>query len=878
MCDPHGVHQGRAALPPPLEPAWSALAGQAATLVGEQNLGQGILVAVGNYRGMFDRLASGGLDVPGVRVAAPDASFRDQPEAMPSDVRDKLVAVLTGAVGLINPIAGLLVSAADLSAALVKKWRETPVRDLRPHAVLYDTLRAATSSGPTLLLFEDITGPGRELIWKILLYHATWTRDRRLLVVAGADGPPAFEPRDGRDPLDGFPPVLKQVRQAVSAGRATWHWLPFLDLNRVTDWVGAVDPDIGRQLIAVSGGDDKIAARNWARWVSDGYVRRDHTGRWVLGGSGDPIEGDVFDTLATRLLGTDAVDASIDALELGRQMLEYASLSGTSFSLAAVAKVLSDDRSDVTARQVEELGDLLRPHNGEPWLMDTCGNAEIPVGGQPTWHWLYRFSSTELAVFLKAAWPVANDTGQQNDAAIRLLRAVQEIHEDHCLFYPCCYQLARTAGDAQEAGKYSSRIAADARRQQLTVHADVLLSVPDDKLALADLVQTANDLLRDGKLDLAALVGERGQSMADRIGSTYQQAEASHAFGRILDWSGQHALAIPPLDLSVGLWRALADGSPGDVPAQETLVVALSDIGVAYRNLRRMQESIDALEEAVRRAERLLELAPGNARAQRNLALRQQALGVSYEWAMKWQEAIDALREAIGLFGRLHDADPESPEYQRDLGLAYGALGSAYTSSRRPREALAPLAEAVLWLQGLLEADPGNQDIQRQLCVRLENQGSAYTDLGLVDQAVKTLDRAVVLRQELFIAEPAVVDNKYRLAMALGSQGVAYRGARQVAESVESLEKALGLYQELIESDPVGVSYWRGMAIRLADLGKTLHMAGQYEASKQRFDEALAVIGALVQSDPENADFRHIFDATSSALEQARQHTPPTSQ
>ena len=110
-------------------------------------------------------------------------------------------------------------------------------------------------------------------------------------------------------------------------------------------------------------------------------------------------------------------------------------------------------------------------------------------------------------------------------------------------------------------------------------------------------------------------------------------------------------LGDPPAHLSVRLWRALAEGSPGDTPAQEALVVALSDIGVAYRNLRRMQESIDALEEAVRRAERLAELAPGNARAQRNLALRQQDLGVSYEWAMKWQEAIDALREAIGLFG-----------------------------------------------------------------------------------------------------------------------------------------------------------------------------------------------------------------------------------
>ena len=377
---------------------------RAAALVDAQNLRPEIFVAVDNYRGLFRHLASGGLGVPGVRVAAPDASSCDRPGTIPSDVRDKLVTVLGSAAGLVNPVAGLLVAVGDLGVTLVKKWRETPVQDLRPHAVLLETLRAATSAGPTVLLFENITGADHELIWEILLYHVTRMPDRRLLVVVGADGPSSLELQNGHDPLDGFAPVLRQVKEAVAKKRASWWWLKPLDLRRVRQWVGAVDMGIGQQLIAVSGGDDETAAHNWARWVSDGYVRQDRAGRWMPTGSDDPLEVSIFDVLATSLPGTDAVPASIDALGLARQVLEYAALSGMNFSLAAVGRVLSADRGDVTAEEIEELADLLTPTRDRPWLIETCEHAEILVGGEVTWHWLYRFASTELAAFLEAGW------------------------------------------------------------------------------------------------------------------------------------------------------------------------------------------------------------------------------------------------------------------------------------------------------------------------------------------------------------------------------------------------------------------------------------------------------------------------------------------
>jgi NTP pyrophosphatase (non-canonical NTP hydrolase) len=358
----HSHVMQRGPLLPPPEPSWSSLVNRAAALVGKTKLEPEIVVAVGNYRGVFRNLLGGRLGVAGVRVAAPDSSLRERPDALPSDVRDKLIATLGGAAALINPIAGLLVSAGDLGVTLLRRWQETPQPQLQPQMVLFDTLKAATASGPTVLLFEDITAPGRELIWQISLYHATRLPDRSLLVVVGADGPERLEQVNGDDSLVGYPPILKQVKAAVLANRASWCWFPPLSVARVAEWVGPVDDDVAERLIAVSGGNDDIAARRWDEWVESGHVSNVR-GRWSTTGIDDPIERDLLEVLSNRLTEAAHATPALDVVGVARKALAaMLGLATEAASLLDIQKrVITDaiDASEGRLRFEEELGDLL---------------------------------------------------------------------------------------------------------------------------------------------------------------------------------------------------------------------------------------------------------------------------------------------------------------------------------------------------------------------------------------------------------------------------------------------------------------------------------------------------------------------------------------
>lgn len=751
----------------------------------------------------------------------------------------------------------------DLAVTLVKKWRETPVQDLRPHAILLETLRAATSAGPTVLLFEDITGPYRELIWEILLYHVTRMPDRRLLVVVGADGPPSAELENGHDPLEGFAPVLRQVKDAVAKKRASWWWLQPLDLRRVREWVGAVDTGIGQQLIAVSGGDDEVAMHNWTRWVGDGYVCQDRVGRWMPTGSDDPLEVSILDVLATSLPATDAVPASIDALGLARQVLEYAALGGMNFSLAAVGRVLSSDRGDVTAEEIEELADLLTPTRDRPWLIETCEHAETLVGGEVTWHWLYRFASTGLAAFLKAGWSIANEGDHQGTVALKLLEAVRDAHDDHPLFFECCYRLARTAENSQEAEKYSARIAGAARGRQLTVRAHVLLSLPgDDELALDQLARTTDELRQHGQLSLSTRVGARSYEMASRIGSRSQRAEASRTYGRTLNWSKQHAQAVPLLEESVRLERALLEDTPGDTRCQFNCATAFSDLGSAYRNLDRTREAIHCLEKAVSLFRRLTQSTPESAFFRRSLAKGTSSLGAAYHSGGRYQEATEWLKDAILLLRGLLDSTPDADDGardKRDLAIDLGNLGAIYLSADLARDAVELLEEAVLLLRGLLGTDPTNPDYRRQLAGQLVTQSVAYMSVARASDAVASAEEAVALRQALLASDPTVAYHQRELAFEFGSLGATYYKAGRASESIGALQSAISLYRRLVDFDPANAAYQRELGIRLREIGIAFWSTGQAEASRRSVEEAISLLQRLVESDPDNADYRQVL-------------------
>ena len=164
--------------------------------------------------------------------------------------------------------------------------------------MLLDTLYAATESTGAAVVVMDDLGAADEFVWSTLLYHAARFTDRRLLVVAGVNGPPTLT---AYAPLRGWPPLLERVRAAGHARWTTARRRPAFSNFAVLSLLGRVDAPLARRLIAVSSGDSDVAGIRWQQWLRAGYVAFRGTKRRAVPSIADPIERKVHAVLTSRL-------------------------------------------------------------------------------------------------------------------------------------------------------------------------------------------------------------------------------------------------------------------------------------------------------------------------------------------------------------------------------------------------------------------------------------------------------------------------------------------------------------------------------------------------------------------------------------------------
>jgi tetratricopeptide (TPR) repeat protein len=756
------------------------------------------------------------------------------------------------AVALVNPVFALLVAVGDLAASglteLLAKWRQTGLEQLRqrPDQVLSDTIDAVTKSGPTVLALEDITGPGREPLWQTLLYHATRMRDRRVLVVVGADGPQSLEPSGSNDPLVGFAPLLGQVREAVRLKRASWWWVAPLDVPQVRQWVGPIDIGLAERLIAVSGGDDARAAGFWQQWVATGHVRKDTSGRWSRTTVDEPIEREIKDVLFARLSGTRTIPDGVDPKDLARQGLELAALSGPTFSAMAVSEVLGAQRRGVSAEEIADLLDELTPADSKQWLIYTGEPAPVSEGSDRSLHRIYHFATEDLAAFLSARWLGVHDGMSKQDMALELLTTVRRVHHDDPLFDSCCYQLARSAGRPLLAARYAHRMAAADRQKNLLVRAYILLAVDgDDMLAVDDVLRTAEDLLLVGQLTMAVRLGKRGHELTSSSVSQSPRARACNVYGRALDWSGHDQAAIPLLEEGVRLCRVPLERYPANAAYLRALAVGLGDLGVAYLAAGRGQAATDCLQETVQIIRGLLEGDPANDTYQGDLVVHVGRLGESHRDAGRDQAAADCFQEALRIRRGLLKRDPTNAAQRRELALQLTDLGSLRRAEVRDQEATDALNEAVLLLRGLLEEDPTNTGHQMDLAVSLRELGVAHRDAGRDQAATDSFQEAVQIDRGLLKRDPANTGYQEQLARSLKDLGVAHRDAGRDQAAIDALNGVVQLMRGLLKRDPANVAYQGHLASSLVDLGVAHQNAGRYQEGADAANEALRLLRGL---------------------------------
>jgi tetratricopeptide (TPR) repeat protein len=216
------------------------------------------------------------------------------------------------------------------------------------------------------------------------------------------------------------------------------------------------------------------------------------------------------------------------------------------------------------------------------------------------------------------------------------------------------------------------------------------------------------------------------------------------------DWITTHEIGLDSA-------RVLGD-SPGEAGM-------LTGLGVAYYDIRRVDDAIDCLEQARPTWRRL------GFTLQEAFTL--YALGAAYQDTGRLTEALGHLEHSLSLWRKLGN--------HWGQGVVLRQLGDTYRNLRRFDEAIATLREA--W------AICRDSDDSYGVAHILHDLGSAYLDLARPAKAVDYLRQALVIRRE--------IADRQGEARTLRRLGHVYRSLGQTSNARSCLRESLAVFEDL---------------------------------------------------------------------------------
>jgi tetratricopeptide (TPR) repeat protein len=259
---------------------------------------------------------------------------------------------------------------------------------------------------------------------------------------------------------------------------------------------------------------------------------------------------------------------------------------------------------------------------------------------------------------------------------------------------------------------------------------------------------------------------------------------------------------------AVALWR-LADQSTGSERARR-----LADRGGRLSELKKPEEALDAIEEAVGIYASLADEDPG---VLRNLASSLNSQSMRLAELGHYQEALDVIEKAVEIRRSLADDDPDA---QRHLAGALQTRSHRLADLGRRTEALPPINEAAGIYQQLAATSPA---YEASLASALNSQSMRLADLERHKEALEAINRAIVIYQELAGTRPDAYRHTLAGALRTQSHRLAELGKR--TEALQVIDEAVEAYRRLAEDHPDAfrstlADAQRTRSDRLADLGR----------------------------------------------------------
>jgi tetratricopeptide (TPR) repeat protein len=332
----------------------------------------------------------------------------------------------------------------------------------------------------------------------------------------------------------------------------------------------------------------------------------------------------------------------------------------------------------------------------------------------------------------------------------------------------------------------------------------------------ATAVQTAQDLLHEGKLDDArAIFDHLIQSDEANV-----ERAAQNYFNRAIVFQLQFRAD-----------KALPDYAKAHQYRPDELRYAL-----AYASALVEQKDFFSAETVLR--EQLPQLRATAAQSptyRLKLAEALVNLGTVYRRTRRFGEAENSFREAIGIWRELVVKDPV---YQAGLAVTLIDLGNLYSDTGHHADAEIALKEAVVIERSLAVQ---NAPVHRaNLATTLNNLGALYRDMGQFGSAEATLKEAEGIWRDLALQQPGY---RSEFARTLDNQGTLYVATKRFEDAEKPQQEATQIWRELASQNSASRP---DFAMTLGDLGRLYLETDRLTDAANAFEGSIVIWRQLV--------------------------------
>jgi serine/threonine-protein kinase len=192
---------------------------------------------------------------------------------------------------------------------------------------------------------------------------------------------------------------------------------------------------------------------------------------------------------------------------------------------------------------------------------------------------------------------------------------------------------------------------------------------------------------------------------------------------------------------------------PKPLRIQITLATSYYNIGAAYLEQSKLEQSLAAYKKAEEIQSRLASQHSTVVSYQRELGLTYLSMAIVEYHMGRPQSALASIEKAMEIFDRMVKAEPEQLDHLLQLGRLLTLKSVIHDEARRNDLAQEP-CERALEIRRALVRRSGNEARKDDLCVSLANLGETYVDLGQVPKGLPYFEEAVRQRIELCSAHP----------------------------------------------------------------------------------------------------------------------------